>query len=232
MCRAAPTVPHTAGLHTKIGKPNLGAILPPTSRLASTRHTRKQSNMSSAVALLLLSASPTASLLLPTARTRLPQRAQRAASPCMMPRAPPEERLLFIDGNNLMAHRKVTKGRDELAAKLAGIRPAKVTIVFDGKRGEAESDSGSNPRVVVTRGGEEESGEDRETADEWIDRALCDVTADTMVEIVTADRELRRFAQMARVKTINPRKFWRRYLPRLKGLKNDYLNEPKADLSS
>jgi len=42
-----------------------------------------------------------------------------------------------------------------------------------------------------------------------------------MVEVVTADRQLRRIARISRVKTINPAKFWRRYLPRLKGLKND-----------
>ena len=184
--------------------------------------------MSRSIFLLLLTLPSTLSLLpiagmRPVATVNL-----RTSSPRCMPRALPETRLLYIDGNNLMAHRKVTKGREELAAKLEGIRPAVVTLVFDGKRGEAESDNGSNPRVVVTRGGEEESGEDRETADEWIARQLSQSSRDCEIEVVTADRQLRRIAHSAKVKTINPAKFWRRYLQRLKGNKNDYRNEPKA----
>ena len=65
------------------------------------------------------------------------------------------DRLLLIDGSNLMSHRKVTKGRTELAAKLAGIKGARTVLVFDGKRGEAASTSGSNPQVVITNGGNE-----------------------------------------------------------------------------
>lgn len=137
---------------------------------------------------------------------------------------------MLIDGDNLMAHRKVTKGRDELAAKLAGIRGIRAIIVFDGRRGEAASDIGSNPRVVVTYGGEDETGEDRETADEWIGRELDGVPHRALVEVVTADRNLRRLAHASKVKTINPSKFWRRYLPRIKGEKNDYRNAPRADL--
>ena len=74
------------------------------------------------------------------------------------------------------------------------------------------------------------AGEDRETADEWIARALDDVSPsrDMQVEVVTADRSLRRISHSFKVKTINPAKFWRRYLVRLKGLKNDYVNEPKS----
>ena len=129
----------------------------------------------------------------------------------------------------MMAHRKVTKGREALAARLAGIRPARVTLVFDGKRGELPSESGSNPRVVVTSGGDEESGADRETADEWIERQLVHASRENQLEVVTADRALRRTTHAAKVKTINPSKFWRRYLWRLKGLKNDYKNTPKAE---
>ena len=49
----------------------------------------------------------------------------------------------------------------------------------------------------------------------------------TEVQVVTADKELRRICQRASAKTINPVKFWRRYLPRLKGLKSDYSNTRK-----
>lgn len=165
------------------------------------------------------------------AATVMPAVHRRHVSPKLMPKpvTPPDLRMLYIDGNNLMSHRKVTKGRDELAAKLAGIRGSQVTLVFDGKRGEGASDSGSDPRVVVTRGGNEETGADRETADEWIERAIEDGSHE-IVEVVTADRTLRRIAQASSVKTINPAKFWTRYLPRLKGMKNDYRNAPKAEL--
>jgi len=139
----------------------------------------------------------------------------------------PGDRVLLIDGTNLMAHRKVTKGREEMAAKLAGIRGARCVLVFDGRRGEATSTSGNDPQVVVTEGGDEE-GNDRVTADDWIEQAIQDVP-ETRIEVVTADRGLREIAHSAKAKTINPAKFWRRYLPRLKGLKNDYKNEPKID---
>ena len=46
-------------------------------------------------------------------------------------------------------------------------------------------------------------------------------------EVITADRYLRKAAQAVGAKTINPVKWWRRYLPRIKGLKSDYSNEQK-----
>lgn len=150
----------------------------------------------------------------------------RAPPPCaMLRRVATAERIMFIDGNNLMATRKVTKGRDALAAKLAGCMGREVVLVFDGKQGEAPSSSGTDPRVVVTAGGE--SGFERETADAWISREIASATQ-TRVEVVSADRALRRTAQLAKSQCINPSKFWRRYLPRLQGRKNDYVNAPKA----
>jgi predicted RNA-binding protein with PIN domain len=141
------------------------------------------------------------------------------------------ERLLLIDGNNLMGHRKVTKGREQLAAKISGIRGSQVIIVFDGKRGEAATVSGSDPQVVVTAGGDEATGAERQTADEWIEAVLEEKTSkENVIEVVTADRGLREIAHSYRSKTINPTKFWRRYLQRLKGLKNDYRNSPKEDM--
>ena len=138
----------------------------------------------------------------------------------------PNDRCLLIDGNNLMATRKVTKGRDELAAKLAGIRGYReVVLIFDGRRGEKASSSGSDPRVVITRGAAEDAAASRETADTWIARELAS-EAHARVEVVTADRNLRRVARDARAQCINPAKFWRRYLPRLRGDKNDYSNAP------
>lgn len=129
-----------------------------------------------------------------------------------------------------MAHRKVTKGRDALRDKLAGIRGCSTVLVFDGKPGETESTDGADPRVVITNGGDDATGEGRETADDWIQREIAAAPArrDLEIEVVTADRFLRKLSHAGKAKTINPAKFWRRYLPRLKGLKNDYRNEPKA----
>ena len=81
----------------------------------------------------------------------------------------------------------------------------------------------------MTYGGEDETGDQRETADEWIERAI-DESPCEVIEVVTADRGLRRIAQAKKVKTINPAKFWQRYLPRLRGQKNDYRNAPKSEL--
>ena len=67
------------------------------------------------------------------------------------------------------------------------------------------------------------------TADEWIEQEI-EATSYGRVEVVTADRNLRATCHGMRVKTINPTKFWRRYLNRLKGLKNDYTNTPKEAL--
>mmetsp|Transcript_5195 Transcript_5195/g.13651 ORF Transcript_5195/g.13651 Transcript_5195/m.13651 type:complete len:152 (+) Transcript_5195:2-457(+) len=139
------------------------------------------------------------------------------------------DRVTFIDGNNLMMQRKVTKGRELLAEKLAGVKGSKIVLVFDGKKGEEESSSGIDPEVVVTFGGNEH-GDDRVSADEWIIAQLQETVATTgEVQVVTADKELRRVCQRTSAKTINPVKFWRRYLPRLKGLKSDYSNAPKEN---
>ena len=165
-----------------------------------------------------------------------------------------------------------------------------------------------HPRqVVVTKGGDEETGAARVTADEWILQdmrcqqvhAFCHVcyactcalhvcvcvprawvpamrrqcatcpeacmhacaprqaAVSERIEVVTADKELRRAASGVHknVKLINPVKWcaaralvvhcsctpqrpafamgtscrWRRYLPRLKGLKSDYSNAPATD---
>ena len=42
---------------------------------------------------------------------------------------------------------------------------SQIVLVFDGKKGEVESSSGSDPEVVVTYGGNEH-GDDRISADE------------------------------------------------------------------
>lgn len=185
--------------------------------------------------LILQSVATASALVAPTFSSTFSHAAAAAAArhgaPLLLPkeRTAPDMRQLFVDGNNLMSHRKVTKGRDELAAKLSGIRGCQVVLVYDGKRGEAASTRDGDPQVIVTYGGEDETGDQRETADEWIERAI-DESPCEVIEVVTADRGLRRIAQAKKVKTINPAKFWQRYLPRLRGQKNDYRNAPKSEL--
>ena len=129
----------------------------------------------------------------------------------------------FVDGNNLMMQQRVTKGRDNLTRKIAGVKSHEVIVVFDGRPGEPESRVGADPEVVVTQGGGEGGGS-RMTADFWIDSQLR--AGD---EVVTADRMLRKLAQCKAAKAYNPVKWWRRSLPRLKGLKVDYSLGPNGD---
>ena len=61
----------------------------------------------------------------------------------------------------------------------------------------------------------------------WILDAISREDRRDQTEVITADRYLRKAAQAVGAKTINPVKWWRRYLPRIKGLKSDYSNEQK-----
>lgn len=135
-------------------------------------------------------------------------------------------KVIFVDGNNLMMQRKVTKGRENLAEKLGMVKEGqnKIVLVFDGRQGEAASEWGDHPEVVVTSGGDETTGEGRMSADEYIVEKLGTCDPRTKLEVVTADKWLRKQAQQFDAKTINPVKWWRRYLPRLQGLKSDYTN--------
>lgn len=135
-------------------------------------------------------------------------------------------RVIFVDGNNLMMQKKVTKGRQRLAQKLGGPRSDEMVLVFDGKPGEAFQVVGSNPQVVITEGGSEQ-GDGRVSADEWILEQLAELEKGQRAEVVTADKWLRRQVRLvSTAKTINPLKWWRRYVPRLTGLKG-----PTADFT-
>ena len=141
-----------------------------------------------------------------------PAARERHAPVCMVgsQRASPKERagkITYIDGDNLMSQRKVTRGREELAAKLTGVRNAEVVLVWDGRPGEVESIKGSDPQVVITRGADDATGIMRERADEWIAREISEGRGAAEfgeVEVVTADRGLRSIAQYHKAKTINP----------------------------
>jgi len=164
----------------------------------------------------------------PQRRQSFTVHASTLVEPTLPPRRPggAVPKVIFVDGNNLMMQRKVTKGRENLAEKLSAVKEGafQIVLVFDGRKGEAASVVGEHPQVVVTSGGDETTGEGRMSADEYIVEQLATVDRRTHAEVVTADKWLRKQAQQQDAKTINPVKWWRRYLPRLQGLKSDYTN--------
>jgi YacP-like NYN domain len=134
----------------------------------------------------------------------------------------------FIDGNNLMGHRGIPKTREAISEKL---RPMKdrnlgdLVLIFDSRKGEGGdtkvSQDGQFSTVIMGEG---------KTADDYIlgEIESFKASASAFVQIVTADRDLRRKALKSRTvvrKVINPVVFWRRYRPRLTGLKNSDLSD-------
>ena len=146
----------------------------------------------------------------------------------------------FIDGSNTMGHKGTPRDRETIAEKLKPIEQASsdlsVILVWDGLKGQSETivvDSEhtnsrrSDFQIVALAEGM--------SADDYILESLQELkdshnAGQSSVQVVTADRELRR--QVLRLKpvakgVINPVVFWKRYRPRLSGMKSDYKNEPK-----
>ena len=125
----------------------------------------------------------------------------------------------FIDGNNLLGHKGTTKSRDTLAEKLKPIDSAEsVVLVFDGRKGESTNEcTEGNFRLV-------ELGEGL-SSDDFILEEIKGIAAKSKVrriQLVTADRQLRKLALATRPSVkgvVNPVTFWRKYLPRMSGLK-------------
>lgn len=136
----------------------------------------------------------------------------------------PDPKIIFVDGDNLVQQRRVN--RERVVERLSTIkeRTGRIVLVFDGRKGEVASVSGTHPEVVVTAGGDEQTGDGRMIADDYIIEQLAAIDKGIKVEVITADTLLRKQAQQLRAKTINPIKWWHRQLPRLQGLKADYTN--------
>jgi len=131
----------------------------------------------------------------------------------------------FIDGNNMYGHKGIPKNREAIKEKLLEInqRNTEVVLVWDGNKGvqggytSKEKDSDMFTTIITKEG---------LTADEYI---LSEIKAivesgvrDHEVQIVTGDRELRRLALASKkicTNAVDPVVFWRRYRPRLAGLK-------------
>eukprot|EP00525_Craspedostauros_australis_P000884 CAMPEP_0198118120 /NCGR_PEP_ID=MMETSP1442-20131203/20427_1 /TAXON_ID= /ORGANISM="Craspedostauros australis, Strain CCMP3328" /LENGTH=170 /DNA_ID=CAMNT_0043776319 /DNA_START=51 /DNA_END=563 /DNA_ORIENTATION=+ len=137
----------------------------------------------------------------------------------------------FIDGNNLLAQKGTTRDPDVLADRLKPIKARgaeTVCLVFDGKKGRAESEDvvEENFRVVKLAEGI--------TSDDFILQEIEQITASSKVDriqVVTADRGLRRLALAYRpnVKSVvNPLTFYKKYIPRMAGLKKPAVNPSDA----
>jgi len=131
----------------------------------------------------------------------------------------------FIDGNNMFGHKGIPKNRDAISAKLQEIqqRNTEVVLVWDGKKGTqggytSKEENSDTFTTITTKEGL--------TADDYI---LSEIKAiyesgstGHEVQIVTGDRELRRLALATKkicTNAVDPVVFWRRYRPRLAGLK-------------
>lgn len=148
---------------------------------------------------------------------------RRAGSmPVMRKQLGADARIVIVDGNNLMRKRRVTKGRDNLCARLEGISCGETIVVFDGRPEEEHHEIAGDPNVVVTFGGDRKRP--RVEADDWIIAKLEEIDAIYPIEVITSDKGLRKAVKMARpsgyCKIISPRKWWRRYVPRLRGMKS------------
>jgi hypothetical protein len=135
---------------------------------------------------------------------------------------------IILDGNNILGHKGTPADRETIVAKVKPISAAQqVILVFDGQKG-LEQDTVENEgifrSVFLREGG---------SADDYIlseIESLIPERPRRKIQVVTADRALRK--QVLKTKPIvhgvvNPVVFWKRYLPRLCGMKSDYTNVPE-----
>jgi YacP-like NYN domain len=153
----------------------------------------------------------------------------------------------FIDGNNLMGHKGTPSQASIIAEKIAPIEPKaeQVILVFDGQKATKNKGKDEAEVAIETRIVKESDSSRFQTvylgkdlsADDFILSEINLLKNDPRrrVQVVTADRKLRRLVlekskPVVRA-VINPVVFWKRYLPRLSGMKSDYTNVPKEPTS-
>jgi hypothetical protein len=129
----------------------------------------------------------------------------------------------LIDGNNFLGQKGTPRDGEILVERLKPITTTaaeQVILVFDGRKGEStRSDTMDGPmfRTVHLQEGE--------IADDFILQEIQSIASDSKsnrVKLVTADKRLRSAALTTRptVKTVvNPKVFWKKYVPRMSGLK-------------
>lgn len=125
----------------------------------------------------------------------------------------------IIDGNNLLHSKGVPRQADVLTEKLKPIATLEpVILVFDGRPGQerSETEEGYFRRVQLEEG---------MSSDDFILEEIVAIgleSKDNRVKLVTADKRLRSKALQKGqiVKTVvNPVLFWKKYRPRMGGLK-------------
>lgn len=135
----------------------------------------------------------------------------------------------YVDGNNLMGHKGTPKHRQDVAEKLKSVKGAEIVVVYDGSKKEGGEKDIKVEAFDTSLFSQVELGAGM-SADDFIQQEIQDMLK-TMprakIEVVTADRLLRR--QVLDMKpvvrgVINPVVFWKRYRPRLTGLKSNYVN--------
>ncbi|KAL3896634.1 MAG: hypothetical protein SGARI_007121 [Bacillariaceae sp.] len=133
----------------------------------------------------------------------------------------------LIDGNNFLGQKGTPRDGDVLAERLQPITTEaaqQVVLVFDGRSGQLDRqeqktghDGKSMFRQVQLKEGE--------IADDFILETIREIHEDNKmnrVKLVTADKRLRAAALSTRptVKSVvNPKVFWKKYLPRMSGQK-------------
>lgn len=154
----------------------------------------------------------------------------------------------YIDGNNMLGQRGIPKDRELLTKRLEAIQQEEVQLVFDGRKGvpersveERKKEDGSVYSVVFLEEGlstddyilkeietmlhhalEEDRKEDLDQRRRRISQRK------SQIQVVTADKDLRRRSLQAKRivrDVVNPITFWRRYVPRLTGIKKPTLND-------
>jgi hypothetical protein len=125
----------------------------------------------------------------------------------------------LIDGNNFLGQKGTPRKADVLTEKLKPVALSdSVVLVFDGRPGDSrtEQSEGSFRTIKLEEG---------MSADDFILEEIQTIAAESKqnrVKLVTADKRLRSFALDSRptVKTVvNPLVFWRKYYPRMSGMK-------------
>lgn len=125
----------------------------------------------------------------------------------------------LIDGNNFLGQKGTPRKPEVLTEKLKPVAVSdSVVLVFDGRPGDSrtEQSEGSFRTIKLEEG---------MSADDFILEEIRTIAAESKqnrVKLVTADKRLRSFALDTRptVKTVvNPIVFWRKYYPRMSGMK-------------
>jgi hypothetical protein len=133
----------------------------------------------------------------------------------------------LIDGNNFLGQQGTPRDGDVLAERLQPITTEAarhVVLVFDGRSGQTERqeettdhDGKSIFRQVQLKEGE--------IADDFILETIGEIhheSKSNRVKLVTADKRLRAAALSIRptvTSVVNPKVFWKKYLPRMSGQK-------------